>query len=64
MIQIFSLKAVAEKEGVQHGYLRVLIHKLQKADKPLEWRGYKFVRPSQAKQWLAVPKGVEVEFVD
>lgn len=59
--KVYTLQTLAEQESVSYGYLRLLITRLTKAGKPLQWKDYRFEKSGG--QWLAVLKDSEVEIV-
>lgn len=62
IMDIYSLKAIALREGVTYSYLRALMPKIAKGE-ITSWRGYRFFGPGK-KYWLAYPETETVVFHD
>ena len=61
-MKIYSMKGLAQKEGVTHDYLRVVVSKV-KTGKVENWRDYRFFG-IDGKCWFAYPKDETIEFFD
>ena len=60
---LYTLQGLAKKEGVSYGYLRVMLARLRKAEKPLQWRNYQFITAGEG-FIVATEKDTQVEVVD
>lgn len=56
---VYTLSALADKEGTTREYLNLMIHRLQKTDKPLVWKDYKLFKTSAG--WMAANIDADVE---
>jgi hypothetical protein len=62
MTNVYTLKAVAKKEGITYAHLRSLIPKIV-ASGSMSWRGWRFFGPG-ARYWLAYREDEEIIFHD
>ena len=60
---IYTLKAVARIEGVDPDYPRLVIYRLKKSYKPLEWRGYRFIKV-EGKAYIAVLNDPDFQLIE
>jgi len=61
-MDIYTLKALAEREQVSYDHLRHLVVKIDQG-RENQWRGYRFIRPGK-RYWLAYSGKQEVRFHD
>ncbi len=53
-LELYTVRAVAEAEGISYSHMRKLLMDIAK-QQPAEWRGWRFVPfgPEKRKVWLA-----------
>ena len=61
-ILVYPIAALAKMEDVPTGSIRVVLSRLAKRGRPLEWRGYRFLQVGN--NWMGFDKNAPIELAD